>query len=215
MKAIIWDLDNTIYQTPDGFHDACYKNAVDMAIAKGFAGDVEKALTTAYDSFKQFGYNIAAFFTDHGIDRHILEPDFVKSVADLLSPCSQTRAYIEQFTGPQMVISHSNDAWVDAIMRKLEIDTLIPRDKRLVMEDIGHQGKILSPEPFVLAAKMLGHPPQDIIVFEDVADNLIHAKQLGMTTVLVSNGKDHAPHDAVDHIVTRPYDFQLIAAELL
>ena len=206
MKAIIWDLDNTIYQSPQGFFQTCCEAAADCAIAHGYSDERDAALQAVYASFKKNGYALAGLFQELAVDRAIVEPVYVNHVAGLLSPCFETRRYIEQFEGPQMILSHSNEAWVNAIATQLDLDELIPLCMRLFAENVGHEGKKLSIDPFKQAATLLGHDPQDIGVFEDTADNLYYAKNLGMITVLVTNNQPHTSHDFIDYVVSRPHE---------
>jgi putative hydrolase of the HAD superfamily len=208
MKARIWDLDNTIYENPDGFFESCYQTAAEMAVAQGYPYDVPAALQTAYTSFDNYGYALAAFFTEHGLDRPPLEEPYVQHVANLLIACNETNQFIRKFPGPQLVMSHSNRAWIDAIMSKLGLDDIIPPEWRLASEDIGHKGKKTSVAAYQKAAEILGVSPSGIEVFEDTIENLAHAKTLGMTTIWVTNGKDGIKPEFVDYQITRPYHYK-------
>jgi FMN phosphatase YigB (HAD superfamily) len=217
MKAIIWDLDDTIYKSPPQFGDKCYDIAANLALLHGFIGTIEDAKQEARRSFVAYGYSIASFFLDHAIDQETIEQEFNKSISNLISSCDNTHHYIANFTGPQMVISHSRRAWVDAMMHKLNLDPLIGHTHRIASDDIGHNGKAQSSAPYKTASTLLGYSPSDIAIFEDSAINLIHAKALGMTTILITNGKIVSDMERqnlthVDHIISRPYDIKTILA---
>ncbi|HEY1096673.1 MAG TPA: hypothetical protein VGF14_05485, partial [Alphaproteobacteria bacterium] len=185
--------------------------AARLITAAGYITDPEKALKAVHKSFHDHGYAMAAFFIDQILDRSLVETDYVTFVANLITPCPETYHYIRNFAGPQVVLSHSNSAWVNAIMTRLELDEIIPLTHRIASEDIGHTGKLLSTAPFERAMALLGDYPADhIVMFEDTAANLIHAKALGMRTVLVVKDKNIPKPDYVDYIITRPHEIDAL-----
>jgi HAD superfamily hydrolase (TIGR01509 family) len=53
------------------------------------------------------------------------------------------------------------------------------------------------PEPFLLAAKLMGVPPEDCLVFEDTPTGLQAAQAAGMQCVLVPSAQAHSTSDSV------------------
>lgn len=217
MKAIIWDLDDTIYKSPPQFADRCYEIAARLALSHGYTGTLDDANQEARRSFSLHGHAVTTFFLEHHLDQNVMLLGFADAISNLVTPCDDTHRFISTFSGPQMVMSHSARSWVDAMMRRLGLDPLIGATHRFASDDIGHSGKAQSTLPFEKAALLLGHEPRDVIVFEDSALNLVHAKSLGMTTILVTNGRTLSQDERqtlhhVDHIIARPYEFMDIIA---
>jgi FMN phosphatase YigB (HAD superfamily) len=208
MKAIIWDLDETIYPTPENFYPRCYEAAVDTALENGYVSDRENAMNKARESYKKYGYSIAAFFLEHNLPKESVEAGFAKRIVNIPAVCPLTLDMIKNFQGMQMVLSHSPKFWVDAFINKLDLDDVIPVTHRMYAETFGHTAKKDSDKPFQAAAAIINLPVSQILVVEDTAENLIHAKNMGMKTALVINGKSIAQPSHVDIMVDRPYQIK-------
>jgi HAD superfamily hydrolase (TIGR01509 family) len=88
---------------------------------------------------------------------------------------------------PLAVASGGHRALVVATLRALGIEDWF--DAVVCAEDYD-QGKP-HPDPFLLAAKLLGVPPEDCVVFEDSPTGIEAAKSAGMEWVFVSSPDHH------------------------
>lgn len=88
---------------------------------------------------------------------------------------------------PLAVASGGHRALVVATLRALEIQDWF--DAVVCAEDYD-RGKP-HPDPFLLAAKLLGVPPEDCVVFEDSPTGIEAAKAAGMACVFVTSPNHH------------------------
>ena len=106
-----------------------------------------------------------------------------------VAPMEEVVGFAQSLRGksPLAVASGGHRALVVATLRALGIEDWF--DAVVCAEDYD-QGKP-HPDPFLLAAKLLGVPPEDCVVFEDSPTGIEAAKSAGMEWVFVTSPDHH------------------------
>jgi HAD superfamily hydrolase (TIGR01509 family) len=106
-----------------------------------------------------------------------------------VAPMEEVVGFAQSLRGksPLAVASGGHRALVVATLRALGIEDWF--DAVVCAEDYD-RGKP-HPDPFLLAAKLLGVPPEDCVVFEDSPTGIEAAKSAGMEWVFVSSPDHH------------------------
>jgi HAD superfamily hydrolase (TIGR01509 family) len=106
-----------------------------------------------------------------------------------VAPMEEVVGFAQTLRGksPLAVASGGHRALVVATLRALGIEDWF--DAVVCAEDYD-RGKP-HPDPFLLAAKLLGVPPEDCVVFEDSPTGIEAAKSAGMEWVFVSSPDHH------------------------
>jgi HAD superfamily hydrolase (TIGR01509 family) len=106
-----------------------------------------------------------------------------------VAPMEEVVGFAQSLRGksPLAVASGGHRALVVATLRALEIEDWF--DAVVCAEDYD-RGKP-HPDPFLLAAKLLGVPPEDCVVFEDSPTGIEAAKSAGMEWVFVTSPDHH------------------------
>jgi HAD superfamily hydrolase (TIGR01509 family) len=106
-----------------------------------------------------------------------------------VAPMEEVVGFAQTLRGksPLAVASGGHRALVVATLRALGIEDWF--DAVVCAEDYD-QGKP-HPDPFLLAAKLLGVPPEDCVVFEDSPTGIEAAKSAGMEWVFVTSPDHH------------------------
>jgi HAD superfamily hydrolase (TIGR01509 family) len=106
-----------------------------------------------------------------------------------VAPMEEVVGFARSLRGksPLAVASGGHRALVVATLRALGIEDWF--DAVVCAEDYD-QGKP-HPDPFLLAAKLLGVPPEDCVVFEDSPTGIEAAKSAGMEWVFVTSPDHH------------------------
>ena len=115
--------------------------------------------------------------------------DYYFQLIPEVAPMEEVVEFARSLRGksPLAVASGGHRALVVATLRALEIEDWF--DAVVCAEDYD-RGKP-HPDPFLLAAKLLGVPPGDCVVFEDSPTGIEAAKSAGMAWVFVTSPNHH------------------------
>jgi len=115
--------------------------------------------------------------------------DYYFQLIPEVAPMEEVVGFARSLRGksPLAVASGGHRALVVATLRALEIEDWF--DAVVCAEDYD-RGKP-HPDPFLLAAKLLGVPPGDCVVFEDSPTGIEAAKSAGMAWVFVTSPNHH------------------------
>ena len=180
-KAIIWDLDNTLYRITPEFGDV-----LDTVMAKvcveqlGVNLDFDTAKAKVKESFAKYRDGGEIFYRDYGVD-----------VKDLGLAERLRQLPLEQF-----VFTYSSHSLAEKILKKLGLYEIF-EGRFYSVEDFNHTKKNESAEVYIQLCKTIGFDPKDCIFVDDSYSNLIYPKEIGMTTVRLyyrensAKGKDY------------------------
>ena len=197
MKAILFDLDNTLYAAECGLF-----GLIDVRINRFMtdragidAADVNR-LRVRY--WRDYGVTLQGLIRHHGVDPE----DYLSYVHDVdvrsrVKPDPELRRMLRAMPHTKVVFTNGSRCHVDRVLAALEIDGLFDAIFDIRVAD--YQPKP-QPEPYHKVMQQLGLVPQDCLMVEDSLDNLRTAKQLGMTTLLVGPSIEDAH---IDHRVDR------------
>jgi len=200
IRAIVWDLDGTLYRYEDNFVEACNIAAVKTAIALGLDMTEEEGLQLARQSMKLYG-NSSRLFLDRGIKYEDFHHPYHAAVdTTVLLKNLEMKTALEQLSLPMVILTNASRDWARRTVDHLDYGHLFPDTKLLALEDMGFRSKAQTTAGFIKALEIMGADADHTLMVEDLPHNLTKAKELGMTTALVHHHVVTAePHDHVDH----------------
>ena len=197
-KAIIWDLDKTLYPYDQRFFAASKKaltNVVQeycpvLSPTEAFAyASASYPMQTISRLQQDFGHDpkrlFYAYFTY--LDESFLEPD-----ARILRVAKQLQPHVKFG-----LLTHGNRDWSDRAIKRLGWDSLIPHAFRQTIDTMNHEKDTGSAALEELLSVMAVLPDKTVVV-DDKDRNLGPAAALGCHTVLVTN-RDPDPCMKVQH----------------
>jgi FMN phosphatase YigB (HAD superfamily) len=193
IRAIVWDLDGTLYRYEQDFLQACDIAAARTAISLGLQMELNEAIALATRSYAEHGSSFR-FFADHGIryeDFH--HPYHTLVDATLLRKNAAMKAGLETLGIPMVILTNASRPWAIRTLGHLEYDALFPEEKLLALEDVGYVAKSRGDAGFKKALDILGTNAAETLMVEDLAQNLVHAKTLGLETALVHHALTQSP----------------------
>ena len=203
-QHFVFDLDNTLYSANSTFFDLQLRNMSDFIVEK-------LKVTRKEADFLREEYYHSFGTTMHGLmHNHAIDPDEFLAVIDnvplerlqldgelitLLNDLQLQGKHLSVFTNGSLL--HAT-----RVMSRLTLDKLI-KDV-VTLECTGFVPKP-HPKAYRYCFDKLKIDPKQAVFFEDSSHNLIPAKQMGMTTVLV-NADDTAharfiAHPEIDYFV--------------
>lgn len=182
LKYILFDLDNTLYPKSLGIFDLVIERIRNyMEVRMGFEKNLAQRLREEY--IRQYGSTLRGLM----IHFHIDPEDYLEYVHDVgvenkLSPNQSLAELLESIPLPKGIFTSGHLPHAQKVLRSLGVEKFF-----LHIFDITFTNYIPkpNPEPYRQILNFLNLAGEDCMLIEDLPSNLLPAKKLGMTTVLV------------------------------
>ena len=188
-KAVIFDLDNTLYP-----HSREFSSLLDEVMAKvlieefGIDLSFERVLETVKESYSKYREGGEIFYREYGIDKKKFYDAYHKraiaEAVDKIIPHEDLPEKIRQIEIAKFVFTYSSREACESILRKLGLYEAFEGHFYSV-EDFGILTKNESPEVYLKLCERIGFAPTDCIFVDDSYSNLEYPKEIGMTTVRI------------------------------
>lgn len=199
IKALAWDLDNTLYRYTEILIEACNHSIARAAVKQNLPLTHEEAVEIGWESYTKYGSSGRVFVERYNICRESIHFDFHKTIDEtIIETCSETISLFESLGLKHFLITHASRDWAIRTTRHLGLSRWLNEENCIGLEDTGFQMKSESRAPFERALDYLGLPAGEVLMVEDTADNLKVPHEMGMGTVLVHHGQK--PESMPDYI---------------
>ena len=193
IRYLIFDLDETLYSRDAGVMQSIRSRIRRYLVeALGYSAEDADALARRYH--QEYGTTLQGLLEHRQVDpEHYLA--FVHEFSlDGLPPNPQLDRLLASLPGEKVVFTNADRAHAERVLARLGI-----RHHFSAIIDVVAAGYRSKPDPatYQTCLQMLGAKPEECVLIEDSARNLVPATQLGMTTILV----DGEPDEAADYRV--------------
>ena len=187
-KAIIWDLDNTLY-----FETEEYKNKLNEATAKAAIEefnvplDFETATNKVKESYDIYRDGLEIFAREYNIphkDLYVSYHNYKSELIDMIQPYPDLPEKLRSIICPQYVFSTSSRDICEKILKHIGLYDFF-EGRFYSVEDFNVYKKNESSMVYQQLCETIGVAPESCIFVDDSYSNLHYAKELGMTTVRV------------------------------
>ncbi|MAV62646.1 pyrimidine 5'-nucleotidase [Rhodobiaceae bacterium] len=183
IKSWVFDLDNTLYDPEEDIFSQIDKKMTSF-ISKRFDINTNDAFNIQKEYFLEYGTTLAGLMNDKNSN---IDPDeFLEYVHNIdlksLNPNLELKKAITNLIGPKFIFTNGTKYHAENVIRKLDLENVFE-----FIFDIKAANYIPKPniETYDSFFESTGINPKTSIMFEDMGRNLIPAKDLGMTTVLI------------------------------
>ena len=203
----IFDLDNCLYPASSGLFDLIDER-MGAYIEHLLACDRVEARRVQKAHFHDHGTTLAGLMKHHDVDPHhfladVHDIDLSRIVSD-----ARLDAGLGRLPGRKYLFTNGDAPYARRVLDRLGVARHFEH-----LHDI-HAAE-LRPKPdlhgYRLLVQQLGIDPARTAMVEDMAQNLVPAKKLGMTTVWVDNGSERGNHGydpaVVDHRIADVADW--------
>ncbi|QQG36292.1 MAG: HAD hydrolase-like protein [Micavibrio aeruginosavorus] len=189
-RGILWDLDNTLYPLTPNFSNHFNARLADVAREWGVDLPHAELVALAEKSMRDYGYSGRIFIERFGFDRAALHHR-IHEVADetLLSGTAELADHLEHLTLDHAIITHGSYDWACRVLNHIGLDRWFPAHRIHALETFDFHRKSESRRPFEQGLKSLGLNGCQVMMVEDTLHNLKVPHEMGMTTVLVTQGE--------------------------
>lgn len=195
VRSWIFDLDDTLYPPERQILKRVSERIGQFMVrTTGLPLDEARALQKRY--LMDHGAALGGLMKDYTIDPEVFLAEVHDVPLEDLQPDVGLRAGLERLKGPRYVFTNGSTRHGERVLERLRISDLF--DGLFAVE---HARLVPKPHPdtFALMLDQFGLNPATAAFFEDTARNLEHAKELGMTTILVGPHAFDAEAPFVDH----------------
>ncbi len=194
----VFDLDNTLYPASTRLFDLIDER-MGVYIQRLLVCDADEARRVQKAHFHSHGTTLAGLMREHGVDPHHFLADVHDISLDRISANSSLDRNLKRLPGRKVIFTNGDAPYARRVLDRLGVEHHFDH-----LHDIHAVGLRPKPEAhgYRLLIEQLDLDPTRTAMIEDMAQNLIPAKALGMTTIWVDNGSergDHAHHpDYID-----------------
>lgn len=207
-QYILFDLDDTLYPTESGLMKAIGERIQAYMIHNvGIpADDVSMRRRTYY---QKYGTSLRGLMEDFNIDPY----DFLHFVhninpADFFGASPPLDRMLHQLPLKKIIFTNADNAHSERVLNTLRVRPHF--DMIIDAHTVGYKTKP-DPRAYRRALQLLGVPGSSCIMVDDRPRNLIPAKDLRMTTILVGSGSS----PAIDYSVPTIFHVENIVKQLL
>lgn len=204
----LFDLDNTMYPASSGLF-ALIDERINLYLQEHAGIEPERADFTRRDYFRRYGLTLLGLMKEHGTDpAHYLEYVHRVPVNEVLAPRSELRRILRSIDAPKSIFTNGSQEHSRTVLRALGLEDLFGE-----IFDITDGDYIPKPDPRAYRAVLdrLGADAARSVLVEDLPQNLVPARDLGMTTILVG-GEEGTP--GADYVLAELEDLADLLAEL-
>ena len=187
----IFDLDNTLYSADSGIFQQV-SDLMGKFVSKHLNMDISEAKKIQSKYYKQHGTTLRGMMDNHGVD-----PDeFLEEVHNLdysiVGPNYKLNEALDKLKGRKIIYTNANQKHVDNVLLRLELTNKFDE-----IYDIKMASYIPKPaiEPYKKLIEKFNIDPQYSIMFDDIAKNLVPAKNVGFTSVWIDHGYENFSDD--------------------
>lgn len=198
----IFDLDNVLYPSSCDLF-ALIDQKMGEYIARALDCDAQEARRIQKGYFHDHGTTLAGLIYHHGTDPY----DFLDFVHDIdmsrLECSTALRTALDALPGEKLVFTNADKPYAERVLEKRGLAGMFSQIHDVLATDLVPKPQPAAYESLVVAT---GIDPARSLFVEDMARNLLPAKQLGMTTIWVNTGSKWGMPDAdstyIDYEIT-------------
>ena len=193
----IFDLDNCLYPASTGLF-SLIDERMTAYIERLLGCGPEEAHRVQKHHFHTHGTTLAGLMKEHAVDPH----DFLEDVHDV--PLDRVKGderlarLLPRLPGRRFVFTNGDALYARRVLHAIGVHQHFDD-----LHDIHASSYRAKPDPhgYELLCERFGIDPAHALLADDMARNLVPAKQLGMTTVWVDNGSERGNHGYDEQIV--------------
>ena len=185
-KAIIWDLDNTLYRITPELADILDETmAIALVDDLGVPLDVDEAKALVKESFARHRDGGQIFYEKYNVNPVDLFFSYHnRKPVEKIEPIEGLVERIEKLPVEQYIFTYSSNATATKILRHIGLYPFF-KGKYHTVEDYHFSKKNDNVEVYLEVCEKIGRDPKDCIFVDDSYSNLEFAKKAGMTTVRI------------------------------
>ena len=186
----IFDLDNCLYPASTGLF-ALIDERMGAYIQRLLDCDAAEAKRVQKAHFHEHGTTLAGLMKEHAVDPTDFLGDVHAIPLDRVCYDARLAKALARLPGRRFVFTNGDAPYARRVLEAIGVDSHFDE-----LHDIHASGYRPKPDPhgYRLLCERFDIDPARALLVDDMAQNLVPAKALGMTTVWVDNGSERGGH---------------------
>ena len=186
----IFDLDNCLYPASTGLFELIDERMT-AYIERLLDIGPEEARRVQKHHFHTHGTTLAGLMKEHEVDPHDFLHDVHDVPLDRVQGDTRLARLLPRLPGRRFVFTNGDATYARRVLEAIGVHEHFDD-----LHDIHASSYRAKPDPhgYALLCERFGIDPAEALLADDMARNLLPAKQLGMTTVWVDNGSERGSH---------------------
>ena len=187
----IFDLDNTLYSADSGIFQQVHV-LMGKYICDHLNIDINKAKKIQKKYYKEHGTTLRGLMDNHGIDPDHFLSKVHKLDYSIVGPNSKLNLQLANLPGRKIVYTNANKEHADNVLKKLKLTDMFDEIFDIKLANYAPKPDLIPYKDFVAKYAI---NPHKAIMFDDIAKNLVPAKNVGFISVWIDAGYENFSDD--------------------
>jgi putative hydrolase of the HAD superfamily len=187
----IFDLDNTLYSADSGIFQQVH-DLMGKFVSSHLNIDIEDAKIIQKNYYKQHGTTLRGMMDNHGVDPDHFLAEVHKLDYSIVGPNHKLNEALKKLQGRKIIYTNANMQHALDVLKRIELSNFFDE-----IYDIKMANYIPKPElaPYEQMVAQFDIETKSSAMFDDIAKNLVPAKNVGFTSVWIDAGYENFSDD--------------------
>ena len=187
----IFDLDNTLYSADSGIFQQVH-TLMSKFVSTHLNIDIKKATELQRKYYRQHGTTLRGLMDNHNVDPDHFLSEVHQLDYSIVDPNFKLNKELKKLKGRKIIFTNANRQHANDVLIRLELTNVFDE-----IFDIKTANYIPKPEasPYEQIISEFNIDPITTIMFDDIAKNLVPAKNVGFASVWIDVGYENFSDD--------------------
>ena len=187
----IFDLDNTLYSADSGIFQQVH-DLMGKYVSSYLNISIDEAKKIQRSYYKEHGTTLRGMMDNHGVNPDHFLAEVHKLDYSIVGPNHQLNEELKKLSGRKIIYTNANMQHTLSVLDRLELSNFFDE-----IFDIKMANYVPKPEikPYEEIIKKYNLDPNSSAMFDDIAKNLVPAKNVGFTSIWIDAGYENFSDD--------------------
>ena len=187
----IFDLDNTLYSADSGIFQQVHK-LMGKFIKNYLNIETKKANEIQRKYYKKHGTTLRGMMDNHGVDPDYFLSEVHKLDYSIVGSNNKLNMELKKLNGKKIIYTNANMEHVLNVLERIELSNFFDHVFDIKMANYKPKAQLT---PYNHIVKKFDLNPSKSAMFDDIAKNLVPAKNVGFTSIWIDAGYENFSDD--------------------
>ena len=187
----IFDLDNTLYSADSGIFQQVGE-LMSKFVSNHLNIDIKEAKKIRSKYYRQYGTTLRGMMDNHGVDPEIFLKEVHKLDYSIVKPNHKLNEELAKLKGRKIIYTNANQQHANDVLVQLKLTDMFDNIFDIKMADYVPKPEV---KPYMKFIEKFDINPVCSAMFDDIAKNLVPAKNVGFTSIWVDAGYENFMDD--------------------
>ena len=191
IKYWLFDLDNTLYSGNTRVFEQVDEK-MSKFISEKLNVDIKEAKKIQSKYYRQYGTTLRGMMDNHGVEPEIFLNEVHKLDYSIVGPNQKLNEELTKLKGRKIIYTNANQQHANDILVQLKLTDMFDDIFDIKMADYVPKPEV---KPYMKFIEKFDINPVCSAMFDDIAKNLVPAKNVGFTSIWVDAGYENFMDD--------------------